>query len=242
MFSSLFLALFVLQEAQDTPAVATTRDVLGKARDTMGHKPVVGAEVLIARGSAPKSLRLEKDEKAALPWKYDAGSGVLEIVKGAGDVCTRRKFGDFRMHLEFATPKNDNPWNNNGNSGVYIQRRYEVQILNSFQRELTKQDCGSLYQQRLPDVNASRPVGEWQTFDIAFRAARWKDGKKVANARITVHHNGKVIHDDVELPNKTGAGKKEGPEPDFIRLQDHGNAVKFRNAWIIPLETPGLRR
>ena len=218
----------------------STKGILGKLRDTVGMPAVKGATILIAAGAPLKALRLEKDAKLALPWKFDAATGVLEIVPGSGDVCTREKYSDFRMHLEFATPENDNPWGNNGNSGVYIQRRYEVQILNSFGREmskLTKQDCGALYRQRLPDVNASRPAKQWQCYDIAFRAARWEGEKKVANARITVHHNGQLIHDDVELPNKTGAGRKEGPEPDHIRLQDHGNAVKFRNGWILPLPT-----
>ena len=192
--------------------------------------------MLLAKGGPSKELRLEKDADAPVPWKYDPRSGVLEIVPGSGSVCTRRKFQDFRLHLEFAVNRREGNWGNDGNSGVYIQRRYEVQILNSWGRKLSRQDCGALYQQRLPDRNASRPVGEWQSFDIVFRAPRWKDGEKVENARITVVHNGQRIHDDVEMPNKTGAGLKEGPEPEFIRLQDHGNAVRFRNFWVQPLE------
>jgi hypothetical protein len=130
---------------------------------------------------------------------------------------------------------------NRGNSGVYLQRRYEVQILDSFGHDAEPFDCGALYEYRPPRVSAARPAGRWQTLDITFRAARWADGgdgefTKTANARITVFHNGVLIHDDVELTRQTGLGLPEGPDPQPILFQDHGNPVRFRNVWVRPID------
>jgi hypothetical protein len=144
--------------------------------------------------------------------------------------------GDFTLHAEFRIPLM--PEANSqarGNSGLYLQRRYEVQILDSFGLEAAANECGSLYRQRSPDVNVCLPPGAWQTFDIEFRAARYNEaGEKSENARITVRQNGIKVHDDVELPNKTGAGQPEGPQPLPIWFQDHGDPVRFRNVWMIP--------
>jgi len=141
---------------------------------------------------------------------------------------------DFRLHLEFRLPYKPNArGQGRGNSGVYIQERYEVQVLDSFGLKGAANECGGLYRQRAPDVNMCLPPLAWQTYDIWFQAARFDEaGNKVKNARITVKHNGIKIHDDVELTSKTGAGKKEEPFPRPIRLQDHGNPVVFRNIWM----------
>jgi len=165
-------------------------------------------------------------EKSGAPCAWAVKDGVLHA--GKGSIMTRKPYGDFQLHLEFVVPEGE------GNSGVYIQRRYEVQILNSHGKDPEPHFCGSLYRFRAPDVNAARPPGVWQTYDIAFRQPRWKDGKKTANARITVIHNGVLVHNNVELPRKTGAGKKEGPRPLPILLQDHGAKVRFRNVWLRP--------
>ena len=148
---------------------------------------------------------------------------------------TAEPVGDFRMHIEFRLPyKPYARGQNRGNSGVYIQERYEVQVLDSFGLEGVANECGGLYRQRPPDVNMCLPPLSWQTYDIWFQAARFdKDGKKTRNARITVKHNGIKIHDDVEMKSKTGAGKKEEPTRRPIRLQDHGNPVVFRNIWLV---------
>jgi hypothetical protein len=145
---------------------------------------------------------------------------------------------DFQMHLEFRTPYM--PYARGqarGNSGVYIQRRYEVQILDSFGLEGEANECGGLYKQRRPDLNMCLPPLAWQTYDIYFTAARWRaDGAKIANARITVLHNAVAVHDGYELTDKTGAGRPEGPEDLPIHFQDHGNPVRFRNIWIVAHE------
>ncbi|MDY7108430.1 MAG: DUF1080 domain-containing protein [Planctomycetota bacterium] len=174
------------------------------------------------------------------PVRWKIVRDTMEIVPGTGSLVTRTPFRDFLLHVEFNLPQP--PAEARGqarsNSGVYIQRCYEVQILDSFGIEAGRRDGGALYGFKAPDQNACRPPGEWQSYDITFRSPRWEGegatARKVENARITVLHNGVPIHDDVELPNKTGAGRPEGPEPGPILLQDHGHPVRFRNIWLVP--------
>jgi hypothetical protein len=169
--------------------------------------------------------------------KWQIVDGVMRVVPGSGSIVTRRSFGDFQLHVEFNIPASPTGAESQakGNSGIYIQKRYEVQILDSFGEKPLIDGCGALYKAKAPDKNVCKKSGEWQSFDIFFRAPRWKDGKKIQNARITVLQNGVVIHNNVDVPDKTGLGQPEGPKPGPIKLQDHGAAVQFRNIWIVPL-------
>ena len=182
---------------------------------------------------------LPENDKVANQWVF--ADGVLTASPKWDSLVTKDNYRDFRMHVEFNVneiPNVDNP-EKDGNSGVYIQQRYELQILNSFRmskEEYKASYCGSLYKLKKPDVLANKKAGEWQSFDIVFRAARFEGDTKTENARITVHQNGKLIHDDFEIPRKTGAGKKEGPEPRPIKFQGHHNPVRFRNVWIQTLD------
>ena len=144
-------------------------------------------------------------------------------------------FHDFTLHLEFMLPyQPGDSGQGRGNSGVYLQSSYEVQILDSFGLEAASNDCGGLYKFRAPDVNMCLPPLVWQSYDIIFTAPRWAaDGRKLKNAKITLWHNGVKIHNNVELPDKTGAGKPEEPLLLPIRLQDHKNPVHFRNIWLV---------
>jgi hypothetical protein len=154
-------------------------------------------------------------------------------------VLTKMPVEAFHLHLEFRTPYMPAArGQGRGNSGVYIQQRYEVQILDSFGLEGIENECGALYRQRRPDLNVCLPPLAWQTYDIWFTPPRFSpDGQtKLTNARITVLHNGYPIHWRREITAKTGGGKAEGPEPLPINLQDHGNPVAFRNIWIVPGE------
>lgn len=169
--------------------------------------------------------------------KWKIVDGVLETVPDSAripmrGIMTKQLFRDFQMHLEFKLPDNENT-----NSGVYIQKRYELQILYTPVNEIDPGMGGSLYRQKLPDVNVGKPKGEWQTYDIVFRAARFDPSdpeKKVENARITVLQNNVVIHNNAIITSKTGLGESEGIEPAPIVLQDHLAHVKFRNIWVIP--------
>jgi hypothetical protein len=151
-------------------------------------------------------------------------------------VITKMPVQAFHMHLEFRTPYMPTARDQSrGNSGVYIQRRYEVQILDSFGLEGAFNEAGALYRQTPPDMNMALPPLTWQTYDIWFTPPQYAaDGKtKIANARITVLHNGIPVHWHREITAKTGGGQQEGPQPLPIQLQDHGNPVVFRNIWIV---------
>lgn len=172
-------------------------------------------------------------------WEFK--DGVLTASPLWDSLITKEPYRDFRMHVEFNVNAAgvDDP-EKNGNSGVYIQQRYEIQILNSHgvsKADYTASYAGSLYKFKKPDKLVSKPAGQWQSYDIAFRAARFDGDKRTQKARITVYHNGQLIHNDVKFERQTGAGKKEGPEPGPIKLQGHHNKVRFRNVWIQELDT-----
>jgi hypothetical protein len=139
------------------------------------------------------------------------------------------------LHIEFRTPFMPAArGQGRGNSGVYIQGRYECQVLDSFGLEGEDNECGGIYSISKPAVNMCFPPLSWQTYDIDFVAARYDgQGNKTKNARVTIKHNGVVIHKDLELTHGTPGRHPEGPEPESIFLQDHGNPVVFRNIWVV---------
>lgn len=149
---------------------------------------------------------------------------------------TKEAYGDFRLHVEFMLPfKPLGRGQDRGNSGVYLQGRYEVQVLDSFGLEGVENEAGALYRTRRPDVNMCFPPLTWQTYDIDFSMPTFDAaGNKTADARLSVWHNGIPIHSNVAIPNKTGGGSQEALEPLPTKLQDHGNPVLFRNIWLLP--------
>tara|TARA_E500000305_G_C4001355_1_gene227544 strand:+ start:884 stop:1396 length:513 start_codon:yes stop_codon:yes gene_type:complete len=149
-------------------------------------------------------------------------------------LCTKERFGDYRLHLEFQLPKDGG----NGNSGLFFGPLYELQILDSAAKEsIGMGDCGAIYQIREPDVNAALQPGVWQTIDLKYQAAKiGANGFMTENgaARVTVHLNGKLIHNDFRLSlrrNKYAAFPEESTSP--IVLQEHGSPVMFRNIWVV---------
>ncbi len=163
----------------------------------------------------------------------------LQICPGCGDQSAAVPFNDFRLHVEFLVPPTSPSLSEQerGNSGIYLQGRYEVQVLDSFGAALADQnDAAALYALKDADVNASRPSGTWQSYDIEFHAARFDtSGMKVSPARVTVDWNGTRAHTDVSLPGPTPGGAAETADPGPIVLQDHGNPIRYRNVWALPL-------
>jgi hypothetical protein len=190
---------------------------------TLGAKPPAGAVVLF-------------DGTNADAWqggKMDA-RGFLQC-----GTKSKRAFGNSTLHVEFRTPFRPGArGQGRGNSGVYLQNRYEVQVLDSFGLSGENNECGGIYSIARPTINMCLPPLAWQTYDIEFESAKFdNDGRRTKPAMLTVRHNGVLIHDHVEVPKATpAAGLPEGPEPGPIQLQNHGNPVVFRNIWVVEKE------
>ena len=191
-----------------------------------------------------KDLSPWKSQKDGAPARWKVENGYMEVAKGTGGIETAQSFGDCQLHIEWASPAPGvGQDQDRGNSGVFfIGGQYEVQVLDSYQ-SATYPDgqAAALYGQYPPLVNASRPPGEWQTYDIVFRGPRFDgEGKLLRPARVTVLHNGVLVQDAVELTGPTAhksrppykAHAPKGP----ISLQDHSHPVRFRNIWVRELE------
>lgn len=170
-------------------------------------------------------------------WKTD--SGFMMVNPGTGDIKTKQGFGSCQLHIEWRTPflvKGESQ--GRGNSGIFLMSRYELQVLDNYDnRTYSNGQAGSIYKQRMPLVNACRPPGEWQSYDVIFTAPQFNTDSTVKSAaRITVLHNGILVQNNIELWGSTayiGTPKyvmHSGKEP--IVLQDHGNLVSFRNIWV----------
>lgn len=173
------------------------------------------------------------------PARWTVRDGYVEVAPGAGDITTTEAFGDVQLHIEWATPAvPKGEGQERGNSGVFLMEQYEIQVLDSYaNKTYFHGQAGSVYKQHAPLVNASRKPGEWQTYDIVFHAPRFDEqGKVIDRARVTVLHNGVLIQNNSEI---YGITYNDRPalyiphEPRLpIRLQDHGNPVRYRNIWI----------
>ena len=208
--------------------------------------PVVEASA--KTGGAPSDAQVLFDGSNLSSWQkpsgepahWTLGDGAMTVASG-GDIMTRDSFENFQLHLEFRTPAEvKGEGQGRGNSGLFLQNRYEVQILDNFNNETySNGQVGSIYKQTPPLVNPSKGPGQWQTYDVIYTAPVFSDkGTVIHPAYVTVIHNGVVVQNHTAIQGTTpyrgrGLYQPHGPAP--IRLQDHGNPMSFRNIWIRPL-------
>ena len=199
----------------------------------------------------------ERDRRGGgeIVWNVDKENGYMEVTRKAGGIRTKRSFGNCQLHVEWRTPEGLDPKitdQKRSNSGVFLMDRYEVQVLDSYtddnygtNRTYADGQAAAIYGSHPPMVNACRRAGQWQSYDISFlRPLFDENGKLVRKARITLIHNGVVVHNNLEIEGTTSHKKKAAYTPHDegrIRLQDHNNPIRFRNIWIRELpEQPYL--
>lgn len=199
-----------------------------------------------ATGQAPSDAIILFDGKNLAEWESERSGeslwsvidGTMTIQRNVGSIRTKKRFGDLQLHIEWRTPAGATlAGQNRGNSGVYLQERYEIQVLDSYDNTTySNGQAGSIYKQEAPMVNASRKPGEWQSYDIVFTAPRFSEkGTLVVPAYLTVFHNGVLIHNHVALKGSTanqGLPVYEVHGKAAILLQDHGDPVSYRNIWV----------
>lgn len=171
------------------------------------------------------------------PAKWDSTPFAFTVAPGTGDIQTKQSFCDVQLHLEFNTAiEAQKDGQNKANSGVFLQSKYEVQILDNYTNPTYPNgQVGSIYKHTIPLVNPSRPAGEWQSYDIIFKAPRFDDDKLVSPAYLTVLLNGVLVQNHVELRGQTewiGPPKYHSHGCLPIKLQDHGSPNRFRNMWV----------
>lgn len=199
---------------------------------SLGAKPPGGAVVLFG-GDSLKDWT-GQDGKSPARWVVEDGAFIVK--PRSGGIRTKETFGDFQLHIEFNIPyMPEAKGQARGNSGVYLGGIYELQVLDSYGLELKYDDCGAIYKQIIPKVNACKPPKQWQTYDVTFHKAKVEGGKVVKKARVTVIHNGIKTIDDAEIEMTPGGVDVPVGSDGPIYLQDHGNEVKFRNVWIKPI-------
>lgn len=206
---------------------------------TPGEKPGAAPSdaIILFNGENLEHWVSQADTTKPAPWEIK--NGYFMVVPGTGGIQTKMKFGDCQIHIEWSAPdKVENSGQGRGNSGLFFQNRYELQILDSYNnRTYANGQAGSIYKDHPPLVNAMRSPAEWNTYDVIYTAPRFKEnGKLHSPARITVLHNGVVVQNNATIHGLTlYTGLHNYPEAhgkDVISLQDHGTPVQYRNIWI----------
>jgi len=240
-FTAIFILLgFSLAFAQVTDGKITTPEPTEvwepqpRVVETKSSMPPSDAIVLFDGKAWTEWVATDKDTTPA--WKIEKGH--MTVVAGAGNIQTRRDFGSIQLHIEWRSPKEvEGEGQGRGNSGVFLQKRYEVQVLDNYQNKTyANGQAGAVYKQHIPLVNACRPPGEWQSYDIIYMAPAFnEDGIKVRPATLTLLHNGVLVQNHVEIMGSTeyiGLPQNEAHGKAPIMLQDHGNPVSYRNIWV----------
>jgi hypothetical protein len=258
VLGALVTSLFVVQQAAELPGYTDTPLIPGTkwhVHDPNRPRPPVvtpgSSSTPEQPGKPPSDAVVLFDGTNLTQWTGNGGEAKWKVengyaeVNGTGDLSTRESFGDCQLHLEWCEPSPGNGHSQErGNSGLFFMQRYELQILDCFQN-ITYPDgqTGSLYGQYPPLVNACRKPGEWQSYDVVFEAPRFEGEKLAKPARMTVFQNGVLVQNAQELlggtQHRAVATYAAHPDKLPIKLQDHGNPVRFRNIWVRPLEAKG---
>ena len=209
-----------------TPGTASTPDAPGKPP----------SDALVLFDGTNLNQWLSED---GTPAKWKVEQGYFEVVPKTGSIRTKNAFGDCQLHVEFAEPLPAvGESQERGNSGVFLMNTYEIQVLDSYgNKTYADGQAAAVYGQYPPLVNAARPPGQWQSYDIVFHGPRFDaQGKLLRPARVTVFHNGVLVQDNVELTGPTAHRARPpyrpGPDKGPVGLQDHGTLVRYRNIWI----------
>jgi len=220
------------------PVPAVIDPGTASTQDAPGHPP---SDAVVLFDGTDLSKWNHKDGSAP-KWKVE--NGYAEVVAKTGYIYTKQAFGDCQLHVEFREPTPPHgDSQERGNSGVFLMGLYEIQVLDSYQNKTYADgQASAVYGQYPPQVNAARPPGQWQWYDIVFHGPRFDAaGKLLRPARFTVFHNGVLVQDNVEPSGPTEHGErppyKAGPDKLPLGLQDHGDPVRFRNIWIRELKT-----
>ncbi len=217
-----------------------------KPEDTEVWKPVPQKVSPATGNHAPSDAVVLFDGNSLEKWESANGGkaewtvkdNILTVTPGTGDIRTKQNFTNFQLHVEWRSPAEiRGEGQGRGNSGIFLQGRYEVQVLDSYNnRTYSNGQAGSIYKQAVPLVNPVLPPGEWQTYDIIYTAPRFKeDGSTESKALVTVLLNGVLVQHNFEIQGPTvyiGTPEYEAHGPGPIQLQDHGDLVSFRNIWI----------
>jgi hypothetical protein len=197
-------------------------------------------------GEAPSDAIIIFDGKDLSKWstlagadaKWEVKDGAFTVVKGTGDIKTKQTFGDIQLHIEWRAPSEIvGEGQGRGNSGIFLQERYELQVLDSYESvTYSNGQAGSIYKQAIPLVNANRKPGEWQVYDVVYTAPKFgENGRVITPAAITVLHNGVLVQNHTNLTGPTeyqGLPVYQPHGKASIKLQDHGNPVSYRNIWV----------
>ncbi len=203
---------------------------------TFNENNIPSDAIVLFDGSNLETWMSAKDSTAAV-WTINPDQ-TMTVKPGAGDIQTRQNFGSVQLHLEWSAPDVlEGEGQGRGNSGVFFQNKYEVQILDSHKNQTyANGQATSIYKQHIPLVNATKAPDQWQTYDIIFHAPEFDaEGKKIKSGSFTVIHNGVLVQDHVEILGSTeyiGPPKNEAHGKGPIKLQDHGNLVQYRKIWI----------
>jgi hypothetical protein len=239
--------------ATDTAAQEASMDTLSpRPEDTEVWEPEPPVVVPGRNGAPPSDAIVLFDGSDLAAWSAEDGGdagwrvedGAMTVVPGTGSIRTRQGFGDVQLHIEWRTPAEvSGEGQGRGNSGIYFMQRYELQVLDSYEnRTYSNGQAGAIYKQHIPLVNASRPPGAWQSYDVIFTAPRFDaNGALLIPAYMTAFHNGVLIQNHAELRGPTlyiGEPTYQAHEDRApLLLQDHGNPVSYRNVWIREITT-----